>query len=164
MHAITVQLKYVQICKKKKKHNHCLNFKTNHMCNNAITGPDDCCPVFYHVSSEIAFNILNVHSQIWHCNHGFIWIMSTREIMRALKLFIKLNFRSQKWHWIMDLNNVCNHVYFEVALNIELSLTNLTLVLRIQMTLAHVHNYMSLKVSFKVDTGIRNSNKSCLHV
>ena len=55
-------------------------------------------------------------------------------------------------------------VCFKVAFNIELSLTYLTLELRIQMTLAHAHTHISLKVSYKVDTGIRNSNESCLHV
>ena len=60
--------------------------------------------------------------------------------------------------------HVYNHVSFEIAFIIELSLTYLTLELRIQMTLAHVHNHMNLKISFKGDTGIRNSNESYLHV
>ena len=67
----------------------------------------------------------------------------------------------------MTLINVCNHVSFHVAFNIELTLTHLTLVLRIQMTLAHVHTHMSHKVSCNVDIGIRlqmNLVYICNHV
>ena len=81
------------------KYNHCLNLNKIHMCNNTITDPDECCPVCNHASFEVAFNILNLRSQIRHSNHGFIWILPTCVIVQVLKLLFNIKFCSQKWHW-----------------------------------------------------------------